>query len=369
MTSPSPSPASDSSPAPNGDSPGPDAVPDTPPPSPKPRRWGPLLTAAGLAVALPAALVGVWQAGEWRLRVADAAHARGECGDSEAVAAYEGVEDLFQLSFSSSLTDRARAGAEACGLLERARADVAAGEYEQALASYGTYFEHPAARWEDTTALSELYGPGTGAYADEDWCTAFEQIGMFTDLPWELTPEVAERIDTEYPDAAFRCGWEGVDTGELGIAEDAVAVLESEYPDHEADEVARMATHIGAGRLGQKMDAMILHEDGELRIDPVGGSGSGGSVLEITNSTPYLMRLLYVGPDGAHGDITASACDGCEAHTSCYGHGEVMRVELEPGEYRMLLTWGGRGGGPFHNTFDIAAGTLYETCYYYSDED
>ncbi|WP_017569303.1 hypothetical protein [Nocardiopsis halotolerans] len=399
------------------------------------RKVGPLLTAAGLVVALLAVLAGVWQAGEWRLRVADAAHARGECGGSEAVAAYEGVEDFFQLSFSSSLMERARSGVEACGLLERAQADVAAGEYERALASYGTYFEHPAARWEDTDGeiadihlsyaanlaetaeedfsgevtdeyrenmrraheiynvipedyegtaaagqvpeeLLRLYALGTSEYDAENWCAAFDQIEVFADLSWEVVPEVAERIGTEHPNAAFHCGWDRVDADEFDAADEIVSLLESDYPDHEADEVARMATHIGAGRIEERMDAMTALDEVEFNPSPTGSSGSDKTVLEITNNTPNEMQFLYVGPDGVHDEIITPACEECEVYTSpptgnsCFENGEVMRVEFDPGEYRLLLTSTDMGifSAPLHGTVDFAAGDLYESCYYTVEE-
>jgi hypothetical protein len=399
-----------------------------------PRRALPLLTAAGLAVALLVTLTGVWQAGEWRLRVADAAHARGECGASEAVAAYGSVEDLFQLSFSPSLMARARAGAEACVLLDRAQSDVSAGEYGQALDSYAAYFEHPSARWEDTDgevadihlsyaaglvasaeesfagevtdgyresmrraheiytvipadyggteaaeqvpeALTELYDTGTGAYASEYWCTGFEQIEMFSDLAWDAAPEVAERIAAERPDAVFNCGWQSVDGGSLDTADEMVDLLESEYPDHEADEVERMVTHIGAGRIEERMDAMTSFGEVEFDPTPTGGSGSGKSVLEITNNTPYEMQFLYVGPDAVHDEIITPACEDCEVYSSpptgnsCFEDGEVMRVELEPGEYRVLLTSKDAflGAAPLHSTIDLSGGDLHESCYYVTE--
>ncbi len=398
------------------------------------KRALPLLTAAGLALALLVTLTGVWQAGEWRLRVADAAHARGECGPSEAVAAYGSVEDLFQLSFSPSLMSRARAGAEACALLERAQSDVAAEEYGRALDSYAAYFEHPSARWEDTdgevadihlsyaadlvasaeesfggevddlyrqsmlraheiytvipvdyegteaagqvpTALADLYEAGTSEYAAEYWCAGFSQIDMFSDLAWDAAPEIAERIATERPDAAFRCGWESVDGGSLDTADEMVALLEAEYPDHETDEVERMVTHIGAGRIEERMDAMTSLGEVDFAPEPTGGSGSDKSVLEITNNTPYEMQFLYVGPDAVHEEIITPACEDCEVYSSppagnsCFDDGDVMRVELEPGEYRVLLTSKDSlfGAAPLHGTVDLSGGDLYESCYFVTE--
>ncbi|WDZ91535.1 DUF1109 domain-containing protein [Nocardiopsis sp. HUAS JQ3] len=397
------------------------------------KRVLPLLTAAGLALALLVTLTGVWQAGEWRLRVADAAHARGECGPSEAVAAYGSVEDLFQLSFSPSLMSRARAGAEACALLERAQSDVAAEEYGQALDSYAAYFEHPSARWEDTdgevadihlsyaaglvaaagevfggevdelyrqnmlraheiytviltdyegteaagqvpTALADLYEAGTSEYAAEYWCAGFSQIDMFSGLAWDAAPEIAERIAAERPDAAFNCGWESVDEGSFDTADEMAALLEAEYPDHETDEVERMVTHIGAGRIEERMDAMTSIGEVDFAPVPTGGSGSDKSVLEITNNTPHEMQFLYVGPDAVHEEIITPACEDCEVYSSppagnsCFDDGDVMRVELEPGEYRVLLTSkDSLFSPPLHGTVDLSGGDLYESCYFVTE--
>ncbi|WP_159944131.1 MULTISPECIES: hypothetical protein [unclassified Nocardiopsis] len=333
----------------------------------------PFALAAVLVVALVVSVTGVWQAGEWRLRTADAAHARGECAPDGAAAAYESARSLSRLSLSSSLTERALSGAEACALLESARAGAVAGEYGQALDSYGAYSAHPASRWEGTDGeLAALYEAGTGGYADERWCAGFDQIEVFAHADWEAVPEVAERIAAEHPDAAFRCARESLDEGDLGTAEDVIDLLESEYPDHETDEVGRMAARVGAERLGQRMDAIASFGEEELTMPPTRSSGAGGSVLEISNGVPYPMRLFYVGPDAVHGEITAPACEGCgtydtwEQDVPCSG--PVLRAELEPGEYRLLLTWDGDTGHPWHGTADIAVGGLHEACFVYYRE-
>ncbi|NYH53271.1 hypothetical protein HNR06_002860 [Nocardiopsis arvandica] len=394
----------------------------------------PLLVAGGLVVALLASLTGVWQAGEWRLRVADAAHARGECGETEAVDAYGSVEDLFQLSFSPSLMERARSGAEACALLEQAQADVAAEEYEQALSSYGSYFEHPASRWEDTDgevagihlsyaanlvstaeedfggevtedyranmrkaheiysvipvdyegteaagsvpdALTELYETGTSQYAAENWCAGFDQIEMFSDLAWDTVPEVAERMAAERPNAALKCGWEHVEEGGFAPAEEMVDLLKAEYPDHEAEDVEKMVVHIGAGRIESEMDTMTAIGEVEFSPTPTGSSGNDKTVLEITNNSPYEMRFLYVGPGKVHDEILTPACEDCEAYSSpptgnsCFEKGEVMKLELKPGEYRVLLTSNDSlFAAPLHGNVDFKAGDKHESCYYVTEE-
>lgn len=394
----------------------------------------PLVTAAGLVVVLVVSLAGVWQAGEWRLRVADAAHARGECGPDEAVAAYESVEDLYQLSFSPSLVSRARAGVEACALLERAQGDVEAEEYEQALDSYSAYFGHPASRWEDTdgeiadihlsyagnlvssadddfggevtedyrenmrraheiysvipvdyegteaagevaTALTELYEVGTGQYAAENWCAGFDQIDMFSDLDWETVPEIAERMAEERPEAALNCGWEAVESKDFALADDMVDLMETEYSDHEADDVEKMVVHIGAGRMETEMDALTVLGEVDFDPTPTGSSGSGKSVLEITNNTPHEMRFLYVGPGKVHDEIITPACEDCEVYSSppsgnsCFDKGDVMKLELKPGEYRVLLTSNDSffGAAPLHGNITLSAGDKHESCYYLTE--
>nr|WP_159944130.1 MULTISPECIES: DUF1109 domain-containing protein [unclassified Nocardiopsis] len=390
----------------------------------------PFVVAAVLVVALVVSVTGVWQAGEWRLRTADAAHARGECAPGEAVAAYEGVENLFQLSFSPSLMERARAGAEACVLLDRAQADVDSGDYERALESYASYFNHPASRWEDTdgeiadihlsyaadlvstaregyrgevtedyresmrqahevysvipvdyegteaagqvpTALAEMYETGTGEYADERWCAGFDQIDVFADLDWSAVPEVAERIATERPDAALRCGWEHVDAGRFSPAEDMVDLLESEYPDHEAADVEKMTVHIGAGKIEEEMDTLTILGESDFNSTPTSSSGSGKAVLEVTNNTPFEMRFLYVGPDKVHDEIITAACENCEVYTSpptgnsCFDDGDVMRVEFDPGKYRVLLTSSeSLFDKPLHGNITFEAGDKHQVCYY-----
>ncbi|MBB6120913.1 DUF1109 domain-containing protein [Nocardiopsis algeriensis] len=333
----------------------------------------PLLTAGGLALALVAGLTAVWQTGEWRLRVADAAHARGECGPDEAVALYGAVENGFQLSFSPSLMDRARAGAEACALLDGAQRQVAAEDYERALDTYGAYFAHTASRWEDSDgevadihlsyaaglaetadaeytgavtpgyeeamrraheiytvipvdyegtaaagkvpqALTDLYELGTDELDAEYWCDGYDQIEVFRDLDWSLAPEISERIGEERPQAALKCGWEAVDGGKFDRADTMVDVLEADYADYEAEDVEKMVVHIGAGRMEAEMDELTSWGSSEFDTESYGSSGSDDFVFEITNHTPYDMRFLYVGPDRVHGEVSVGPCDDCDVY-------------------------------------------------------
>ncbi|WP_436891994.1 DUF1109 domain-containing protein [Nocardiopsis dassonvillei] len=395
-----------------------------------PRGALPYLTAGGLAVALVVALTGVWQLGEWRLRVADAAHARGECGTSEAIAGYESVEDFFQLSFSSSLMDRARAGIAACRLLDRAQGDVAAEDYEQALDSYATYFEHPASRWQDTDgevadihfsyatdlienaetsggeisaeytedvlrahevfsiipvdyegtaaagrvpeALAGLYETATGHLGSE-WCLGVDQIDMLVDLDWSAAPEIPDLIEQERPEAVLECGWESVDSQEFDQADEMVGILEAEYADYEADDVEKMVTHIGAGRIEQEMDLLTTIGDTSLDATPTGGSGNDKFVFEIVNHSPYELRFLYVGPDKVHGEVTAPPCDDCDTYSpgsppsydSCFDEGETLKVELKPGEYRIVIANSDSlFTRPMHGTVNLGGGDLSESCYF-----
>ena len=396
-----------------------------------PRSAAPHLVAAGLAVALVASLTAVWQLGEWRLRIAEASHARGECGASEAIAGYEAVEDLFQLSFSSSLMDRARAGIAACRLLEQAQRDVSAEDYGQALDSYAIYFEHPAARWQDTggevadihfsyatelleNADADFSGEVTPEYTDDvrraheiftiipvdyadtaaagqvpealvdlyetatdhlgsKWCTGLDQIDVLKDLDWSQAPEIPDRVAEQRPEAALECGWESVDAQEFDRADTMVQILETEYSGYEADDVKTMVTHIGAGRIEQEMDLATAVGDVALDASPTGSSGNDKFVFEIVNHSPYELRFLYVGPDKVHGEVTAPACDDCgtyepdspPSYDACFGGGPVLKVELDPGEYRILL-----GNSdmlftrPMHGTADLKGGDLAESCFF-----
>ncbi|MCY9787390.1 DUF1109 domain-containing protein [Nocardiopsis sp. EMB25] len=391
------------------------------------RRLAPVLTAVGLVVAVVAALAGVWQAGEWRLRVADAAHARGDCDG--AVSIYEQVEGGFQLSMSPSLMDRARSGVEACGILTRAQGQVSSEDYDQALDTYNSYFAHPASRWEDTDgevadihlshaaslanaaaeaytgeitdeirndfqraheiysvipvdyegteaagrvpdAMVDLYELGTSDYAEELWCDAFDQIGVFADLDWSLAPAVAERIDAEAPEAARQCGWAEVDGGDADRAEEMTDFLAAEYPDHEADDVEDLVRHVGAAQVEAEMDLLRAGGESTLEVQSTGSAGGGQAVLNFTNDSAYDMRLLYVGPDGVHDDITAAGCEDCEDYSSppsgnsCFDRGgEAVRVELEPGEYRVLLVLVGKTR-PMHGTVNLSGGNEYQSCFY-----
>ncbi|MGQ4268333.1 DUF1109 domain-containing protein [Nocardiopsis changdeensis] len=396
-----------------------------------PRSAVPYLTAGGLAVALVVSLTAVWQLGEWRLRVADASHARGECGNSEAVAEYESVEDFFQLSFSSSLMERARAGIAACRLLEQAQEDVAAEDYGRALDSYAVYFEHPAARWQDTDgevadihfsyatdllenadaalagevtpeytddvlraheifaiipvdyegtaaagrvpeALVGLYETGTNRLGSE-WCVGLDQIDVLRDLDWSAAPEIPDRIEEERPEAALECGWESVEAQEFDQADEMVEILESQYADYEAGDVETMVTHIGAGRIEQEMDLMTAIGESDLDASPTGGSGNDKFVFEIVNHSPYELRFLYVGPDKVHGEVTAAPCEDCDTYApgsppsydACFGDGETLKVELEPGEYRIVIANSDSlFTRPMHGTVDLSGGDLSESCYY-----
>ncbi|WP_017543091.1 tetratricopeptide repeat protein [Nocardiopsis prasina] len=389
----------------------------------------PVVLAACLVVVMALSLIGVWQTGEWRLRVADTAHAEGDC--DTAIDVYGQVEGGFQLSMSPSLMNRARAGGEACEILRRAQSDVANEAYDHALESYTDYFAHAGSRWEDTDgsiaeihfdyaaqlaadadqtytgtvtdevreafrqaqetyafiaedfsdtpsaaqvpdALVELYDVATGDYQSENWCSAFDQIEMFDDLSWDAAPDIAERIEEERPDAALNCGWAQVDSGDLDDADETVEYLEASYPDYETDDVEKLTKHIGAGRIEQKMDLQTIF--GESSIEDMSPYETGGGdkvVIEFTNNSPEEMHFMYVGPDAVHGEEFTDPCEGCEVYSSpptgnsCFDDGEVMRIELDPGEYRLMITSTESGfGKPLHGTKNLKAGETYKSCYY-----
>ncbi len=394
------------------------------PPAPK---SGPLVLAACLAVVMVLSLVGVWQTGEWRLRVADAAHARGDCDTATDV--YGQVEGGFQLSMSPSLMDKARAGSEACALLITAQNDVRDENYDHALASYTSYFDHEAARWEDTDgsvaqvqfdhagqlaaeadelyfgevtdeaseayqqaqetyafiaenlsdtpaaaqvpdALVEMYDQATGDYSGESWCSGFDQISMFEDLDWEAAPDVAERIETELPDAALNCGWAQVDAGDFDDAEARADYLSAEYPDHEADDVEKLVTHAGAGRIEAEMDRAVLLGETDLDAAPFETGGGDKVSVEYVNHTDEEMRFLYVGPDKVHGEVIIEPCADCDVSsaptdTSCLSDANAMDLTLDPGKYRIVIgSTDSLFDRPLHGDVDMKGGETYADCFY-----
>ena len=387
----------------------------------------PLILAACLVVAMMLSLVGVWQTGEWRLRVADAAHARGDC--STATDVYGQVEGGFQLSMSPSLMNRARAGAEACQLLNRAQDDVRNENYDLALESYTNYFAHEASRWEDTDgsiaeiqfdyagqlaaeaeelyygevteevsesyrqaqetytfiaedlsdtpaaaqvpdALTEMYDSATSDYAGESWCAAFDQIEMFEDLNWDAAPDIADRIETELPDAALNCGWAQVDAGDFDDAEARADYLTAEYPDHEADDVEKLITHAGAGRIEAEMDRAVLLGESDLDAAPFETGGGDKVSVEYVNYTDEEMRFLYVGPDKVHGEVVIEPCADCDVSspptdTSCLSDANAMDLTLDPGEYRIVIgSTESLFDRPLHGDVNMKAGETYADCFY-----
>lgn len=393
-------------------------------PSAKPM---PMILAACLVLVMIVSLVGVWQAGEWRLRVADAAHARGDC--DTAIDGYNMVESGFQLSMSPGLMDRARSGVEACELLRRAQSDVENEAYDHALESYGEYFAHEHSRWEDTdgsvaevhldyasqlateadelysgevteeveetfrqaqetytfvaedfsdtpaaaevpTALGDLYDLATADYAAENWCGAFDQIGMFDDLTWDSAPEIADRIEEERPDAALKCGWDQVDTGDFDGAEETAEYLEATYPDHEADEVEDLVRHAGAGRVEAEMDRAVLLGESEIETAPWETGGGDKVSIQYVNHTDEEMVFLYVGPDAVHGEVVIEPCADCDSSSpptdaSCLNDANAMDLKLDPGEYRILINaTNDFFTRPLHNTINMKAGETYADCFY-----
>ncbi len=379
---------------------------------PLPRARGPLFTAAGLVVAVTAALLGVWQTGEWQLRSADGLHREGRCPD--AVETYERIENGFQLSFSPSLMDRAREGTEACARLERAQEGVDAGEFEQALEDYAAYFEMPRSVWEDSggeiaqihldfagnlaedgdyeeaqevysiipqdyegtpaaeqapDALMDLYRDGTSSYGGADECAAFEEIDVFAGLDWEAAPSVAHAIETERPDAALGCGWYSLDAGDPDTADDMHTVLAEDYPDHQAEDVEDLEQQVGAGFVEQEMDELVAVGEEPLELQLTGEGGGDDATLSFGNDSPYEMKLLYVGPDGEYGEVTADACQDCEVYDEppqedCASGIDTLEAEIQPGEYRVVVGFPGQGGVLHGESVEFGAGESYEDCFF-----
>jgi tetratricopeptide (TPR) repeat protein len=427
----------------------------------------PVILAACLVVAMILSLVGVWQTGEWRLRVADAAHARGDC--DTAIDAYGQVESGFQLSMSPSLMNKARAGSEACQLLARAQRDVASESYDHAIDSYTEYFAHEASRWEDTdgsvaeihfnyagqlaieadelfaeaevlyadelitwandgfgakaeedeedegtpaeqaffeaqeayhraqmaydlvaeefsdtefasdvpTALVDFYDEATADYADENWCTAFVRIGLFDNekISWEAAPEIAERIEAEHPDAALKCGWAQLDSGELEDAEKTVEYLEASFPGHDTDDIEELERYIGAGYIEREMDQATLIDSNDIEGSPYETGGGDKVSIQYVNYSDNEMRFLYLGPDGVHGEVTIDPCEDCDTSspptsTSCLDDPNAMDLELDPGKYRVLI--GSTGGSifdrPLEGEINMKAGDVYADCIFISSD-
>lgn len=379
---------------------------------PLPQTRGPLFTAAGLVVAVTAALLGVWQTGEWQLRSADDLHGEGRCPD--AAETYERIENGFQLSFSPSLMDRAREGTEACAQLERAQEAVDTGEFEQALDDYAAYFEMPRSVWEDGDgeiaqihldfaenlaedgdyegaqeiysiipqdyedtpaaeeapgALMDLYRDGTSSYGGADECAAFEEIDVFAGLDWEAAPSVANAIETERPDAALGCAWYSLDAGDPDTADVMHTLLAEDYPDHQTDDVEDLEEQVGAGFVEQEMDELVAAGEETLELQLTGEDGGDNATLSFGNDSPYEMKLLYVGPDGEYGEVTADACEDCEVYDEppeddCTSGIDTLEAEIQPGEYRVVVGFPGQGGVLHGESVDFGAGETYEDCFF-----
>ncbi|MBE2997820.1 DUF1109 domain-containing protein [Nocardiopsis sp. HNM0947] len=376
------------------------------------RTRGPLMLAVGLVLAVTASLTGVWQTGEWQLRSADDLHREGRCTD--AVESYERIENGFQISFSSSLMDRAREGAEACAQLQRAEEGIEAGAFEEGLDDYASYFEMPRSVWEDTDgeiadihldyaenlaenedyegaqeiyaiipqdyegtdaadaapgALMELYRDGTSSYGTADECMAFEEIDLFAGLDWDAAPSVETAIDSERPDAALGCGWYSLEAGDPDTADDMHTVLAEEYPDHRTDDVEDLEQHVGAGYVEQEMDELIAVGEETLELEVTDEGGGDNATLAFGNDSPHEMKLLYVGADGVHGEVTADACEDCEVYDEppegdCTSGIDTLEAELKPGEYRIVVGFPGEGGVLHGEAMEFEAGESYEDCFF-----
>ena len=85
--------------------------------------------------------------------------------------------------------------------------------------------------------------------------------------------------------------------------------------------------------------------------------------------------VVYVGPGKVHDEIITPACEDCEVYSSppsgnsCFDKGDVMKLELKPGEYRVLLTSNDSffGAAPLHGNITLSAGDKHESCYYLTE--
>jgi outer membrane protein assembly factor BamD (BamD/ComL family) len=98
-----------------------------------------------------------------------------------------------------------------------------------------------------------------------------------------------------------------------------------------------------------------------------GATGDGSTVVEIRNSSPEKMRIVFGGPTPRVEEL--EPCQDCETYgtspTQCPNKGPVGRYTVDSGQYKMVVKSVGESTViPFTGTWSLAANTLYMNCFY-----
>jgi hypothetical protein len=353
-------------------------LPPPPPPpeeEPRPRRRHPV-RAGLIAAAVLAAAFGAYRfLGDREFDRAVAAHRAGEC--QEAVDRYARVTGLYRFAGNGSM-DAARTGSAECALFLRAERVPASdfpgttsnyrsflakysdgplaslarerlssayvgwgdqqtgeGDYEAGIGKYATVAEEfdgtAGAARADSSVLRLLAGAEPQASKDGTACGAVEILETLIDN--DLHADEARR---PLPTAYYHCG-----RSEFRNHDDSAAI----------DHLTALIEGFRKDPLVPRARALLV----DVRVDlysggntgrlespgRVGSSGSGSVIVEIQNSSPDRVEVLFSGPESK--SVIVGKCSSCAVYSRgeepafCPEVGPTVEITLKPGTYEVVI--------------------------------
>lgn len=151
--------------------------------------------------------------------------------------------------------------------------------------------------------------------------------------------------------------------------EEAISIYENflkMYPNHPLIEDVKRS-------LARTTITQIKEEEEERYIESperTGITADGSTVVEIQNSSPAEMRIIFSGTTPKFEEL--EDCDECQKYIgeppgSCPGKGPIGRYTLEPGEYEIVIKFKANDRervNPWAGNWNLEQGALYKRCFF-----
>ncbi len=155
--------------------------------------------------------------------------------------------------------------------------------------------------------------------------------------------------------------------------EEAISIYENflkMYPNHPLIENVKRS-------LARTTITQIKEEEEERYIESperTGITADGSTVVEIQNSSPVGMRIIFSGITPRFEEL--EDCDECqkyigESPESCPGKGPIGRYTLEPGEYEIVIKSKANDGervNPWAGNWHLERGAEYKSCFFITQD-
>jgi hypothetical protein len=238
---------------------------------------------------------------------------------------------------------------------------VQQGDYDGGIGKYATAiteFAGTAGATKATSAVDKLLADARAqAGRDGTACTAVEILEALSGNQVR-----AKETRGPFPSAYYHCA-----RSEFRTHDDAAAIdhLTSLIDDFRGNPLLPMARAL---LVDVRVDQYSAGDIEKLSAPaPMGSAGAGTVVIELQNSSPHGLEILFSGPGSK--SVTVAKCTSCKVYPKdqapafCPDVGPKVEITLQPGSYEVVLhdpdDPGTRDG---YGTWNLASGARYFNC-------